>query len=82
MTFTSTGIINYAIKSSEQYVTFLINTDTYVIELLKVKKIAGMTVAAVISAITAEDMDISKIIKEVENFRDKNTGLRAILLTH
>ncbi|HQO39157.1 MAG TPA: chemotaxis protein CheW [Spirochaetota bacterium] len=44
MTFTTTGVINdLAVKSSEQYVTFFINNETYGIEVLKVKEIVGMT---------------------------------------
>lgn len=44
MPFTSTSVISdLAVKSSEQYVTFLINNETYGIEVLKVKEIVGMT---------------------------------------
>ncbi|HPS56844.1 MAG TPA: chemotaxis protein CheW [Spirochaetota bacterium] len=44
MTFSTTNVINdLAVKSSEQYVTFLINTEIYGIEVLKVKEIVGMT---------------------------------------
>lgn len=35
--------INTKINSSEQYVTFLINDETYGIEVLRVKEIVGMT---------------------------------------
>lgn len=34
---------NTAVNSTEQYVTFLINNETYGIEVLKVKEIVGMT---------------------------------------
>lgn len=44
MTLTTTSVISdLAVKSSEQYVTFLINNETYGIEVLKVKEIVGMT---------------------------------------
>lgn len=44
MPFNTTSVINdLAVKSSEQYVTFLINNETYGIEVLKVKEIVGMT---------------------------------------
>ncbi len=44
MTFTTTSVVNdLAVKSSEQYVTFLIDRETYGIEVLKVKEIVGMT---------------------------------------
>lgn len=44
MPFTTTNVINdMAVKSSEQYVTFLIDNETYGIEVLKVKEIVGMT---------------------------------------
>lgn len=44
MPFTTTSVISdLAVKSSEQYVTFLINNETYGIEVLKVKEIVGMT---------------------------------------
>lgn len=44
MTFNTTSVISdLAVKSSEQYVTFLINNETYGIEVLKVKEIVGMT---------------------------------------
>ncbi len=44
MTLNSTDAISdLAVKSNEQYVTFLINNETYGIEVLKVKEIVGMT---------------------------------------
>lgn len=40
---TETGIHESGLKTTDQYVTFIINDETYGIEVLRVKEIVGMT---------------------------------------
>lgn len=63
MPFTTTNVISdLAVNSSEQYVTFLINNETYGIEVLKVKEIVGMTTITTVP-------NSEKYLKGVMNLR-------------